>query len=37
MLAEKLVGVHGADLLGTSFFENALKPNYDTVASPAKQ
>ena len=27
--AEKLVGVHGADLLGTSFFEQTLKPNYD--------
>jgi signal transduction histidine kinase len=27
--AERLVGVHGADLLGTNFFENMLKPNYD--------
>jgi C4-dicarboxylate-specific signal transduction histidine kinase len=27
--AERLVGVHGADLLGTSFFESTLKPNYD--------
>ena len=27
--AEGLVGVHGADLLGTSFFENTLRPNYD--------
>ena len=29
MPAEKLVGMHGADLLGTSFFEKTLKPNYD--------
>jgi PAS domain S-box-containing protein len=27
--AEKLVGAHGADLLGTSFFEQTLRPNYD--------
>lgn len=27
--AERLVGVHGADLLGTNFFENTLKPSYD--------
>ena len=29
MPTEKLVGMHGADLLGTSFFENTLKPNYN--------
>jgi PAS domain S-box-containing protein len=27
--AEKLVGAHGADLLGTTFFEQTLRPNYD--------
>jgi len=26
---ERLIGLHGADLLGTSFFEQTLKPNYD--------
>ena len=26
---ERLAGMHGADLLGTSFFESTLKPNYD--------
>ena len=31
--AERLVGVHGADLLGTSFFEQTLKPNYDRCFS----
>lgn len=29
MPAERLVGMHGADLLGPNFFENTLKPNYD--------
>ena len=27
--AEKLIGAHVADVLGTTFFEHTLKPNYD--------